>query len=788
MNDKAEESKLQYIFDELIKSNISVLTPEVHVELSNDAVYLEKLQTHNETQINEMKLLIMICNILYNRTDLLVLPVEDGVYDLLLEAYKKYDPNFQVGSAVVQFRSVAEEMNPEIKNIVSPFVKLPKVERDEIRQDIFNKLSSYDGPDKLNKYDTYINPFIPTSDQFISKREHNTEHHHPDLVGTLDKAKFVTDQEAIEAGVYNDSNVSILERDFFQKHIDKGIINPNDDIEMILELKYDGVSVEADCGRTVLSARSRGDTGAGKASDMTPILKGYQFHQNNGIISDDNPIGVKFEAIMTKSALHKFNQLRNSSYANCRTAIVGLFGSSDAYKYRDLITLVPLAIDRSQIPEISNRMEEIEFANRLFRSHGEPLRYMYIHGNVQQLLYQIKKFAEEAFSFRDYVDFMFDGIVVSYLDEGIRAKLGRENYINKYSMAVKFNPLSKLTMFLGYTYEVGQDGRIVPMIHYNPVEFFGTIHTKSTGSGYARFKQLNLKIGDIIKVTYVNDVMPYVNSIDCDHNRKNKNPVEEFASVCPICGSDLIIGKSGKTVYCCNPNCDGIVITRLSNMLQKMNIKGFADSTIKALGIRSFTDLMNLDMTTVANIIGPVNAANLFECIDKIKNGNIPDYILIGSLGFTGVASATWKSIFENISLKDLVDKIKTDPNNTCGFLNSINGIGPTTSNSIISDYKIFANDIDYIINNCKYTDTISQFNSNTNRKQIRFTGCRNLQLSEQLCNLGYDADGNASVTKKTDILLVPYEGFSSNKTSKVSDHCQIVPIQDFISDMEKYL
>ena len=103
MNDKAEESKLQYIFDELIKSNISVLTPEVHVELSNDAVYLEKLQTHNETQINEMKLLIMICNILYNRTDLLVLPVEDGVYDLLLEAYKKYDPNVQVGSAVVQF-------------------------------------------------------------------------------------------------------------------------------------------------------------------------------------------------------------------------------------------------------------------------------------------------------------------------------------------------------------------------------------------------------------------------------------------------------------------------------------------------------------------------------------------------------------------------------------------------------------------------------------------------------------------------------------------------------------
>jgi NAD-dependent DNA ligase len=275
-------------------------------------------------------------------------------------------------------------------------------------------------------------------------------------------------------GVFGDSDVSVLERDFFQKHIAAGIINPTDDIEMVLELKYDGISIEADCSDEVISARSRGDTGIGVASDMTPILAGYKFPQHCGIL--DRTIGVKFEAIMTKSDLYRFNLLRGTTYANCRTAIIGLFGASDANKYRDLITLVPLAVDREQVPEIHNRIEEIEFANRLFRKNGEPLRYMYIHGNVNELLYQIKKFADEAYAFRDYVDFMFDGIVVSYLDENIRAKLGRKNFINKYSMAVKFNPETKLTYFTGYTFEVGQDGRICPMIHYNPIEFFGTIH------------------------------------------------------------------------------------------------------------------------------------------------------------------------------------------------------------------------------------------------------------------------------------------------------------------------
>lgn len=784
LKDIDEAKHLEFIFNELIKSNISVLTPQVSRELSEEAFRLEQIQNHNETQIREMKYLIMICNVLYNRSDMLVLPVEDGVYDLLLEAYKKYDPNFQVGSAVVQLRSVAEEMNPRIKEIVCPFVKVPKVERDEMRQAVFDRLSSFD-QHKLNSKDFLINPFIRVNQSDISKREHNTKHNHPELVGTLDKVKFVTDQEAIDVGSYNDANVKILERDFFQKHIERGIINPNQDIEMILELKYDGISVEADCNRQVISARSRGDTGIGEASDMTPILEGYQFHHNTII---NNPIGIKFEAIMTKSALYKYNQLRNTSYANCRTAIIGLFGSSDAYKYRDLITLIPLAVDRSQVPQITNRMEEIEFCNSLFRSNGEPLRYMYIHGNVQQLLYQIKKFVEEAYVFRDYVDFMFDGVVVSYLDENIRAKLGRENYINKYSIAVKFNPLSKLTMFNGYTYEVGQDGRICPMIHYNPVEFFGTIHTKSTGSGLSRFNELKLKIGDIIKVTYVNDVMPYVTSIDCEQNRNNPNPYEQFPTTCPICGSELVVSETGKTAICPNMDCDGKVISRMANMLQKMNIKGFAESTIRSLKVRTFYDLMHLTYDKVAIEIGPVNASNLIEAIYRIKNGNISDYIIVGALGFSGIAATTWKTIFETISLKSLVEKLERDPDSVALYLSKIHGIGIRTANIIVSEYQYFRQDLLYIIQTCNYRDTQNDIVSMGNLKQIRFSGCRNLQLTEQLSNLGYDISGDAGVTKKTDILLIPYAGYSSNKVSKVGEQCQIVPIDEFKSDMQKYL
>ena len=116
--------------------------------------------------------------------------------------------------------------------------------------------------------------------------------------------------------------------------INEGIITPDQELEMVIELKYDGISVEADCTDQVLSARTRGDTGIGQASDITPLLYGYKFLRNE--VLKDREVGVKFEAIMTKTNLQRFNFDRQRSYVNCRSAIVGLFGASDGYKYRDM--------------------------------------------------------------------------------------------------------------------------------------------------------------------------------------------------------------------------------------------------------------------------------------------------------------------------------------------------------------------------------------------------------------------------------------------------------------------
>ena len=784
---------INQMFDALMKGDASVLITDNIRLLNEEALRLMSISELNSDQVEELKKIIMICNVLYNRTDMTVLPIEDGFYDLLLEKYKTYDPNFQVGSAVVEFRNFIENDLDQQTKVAKCPISFDHPQRDEIHQAVFDEIMRKGKP-ILNKYD-FARKMVSFDDKYISKRTHNTQHNHPSLVGTLDKAKFVLNQDAINAGVFNDDNVKVLERDFFQDHIKKGIIHPNQEIGVVVELKYDGISVEADCNLEVQSARTRGDTGIGEAADITPILKGYRFKHAGPLIGDD-PIGIKFEAIMTNSNLAKFNQLRGRSYANCRSAIVGLFGSSDAYLYRDLITLVPLAIDREQVKDRTDftnmdRLTEIILLNNLFTSHGQPLRYCYFSGTVPEILYMIKVFWDEAKVAREYLDFMYDGIVVSYVDDNIRQTLGRKNYINKYSMAVKFDPLEKQTIFRGYTYEVGQHGNITPMIHYDPVEFLGTIHTKSTGSSLNRFKDLGLKYGDYINVKYVNDVMPYVSRVECDHNRNNSNPAISIIDKCPICGADLVVSDSGKSLLCPNMNCQGRSLQRMTNMFAKMNLKGFADATFKALGRSHLYELVNISSNELREKLGEVDSMTFLEALNYITHEPQKDYIVLGALGFTSIAHKKWQSILQYITLRDLYNLYQS-----CSNLDefrmmlqrTIPNIGDVTCNTITNEWKFFEKDIEFILNNFNLINSYGV--SNEGKLQIRFSGIRNKQLSEQLSTNGYDADDSGSVTKNTDILLIPYEGFSSSKVTKAqkNPNTKIIPIQDFIDNMDKYL
>lgn len=760
--------KLQYIYDEIRNGNIRVIDFENKVFLNDVATRLLNLKELSPNDVQELDLLIRISNDIYHNTnnDSLV-PIDDGVYDLLMVLISKYMKDYQVGSDDIIFENIYQNIT-ENNNIElsCPVLRIPEREDNFYYDDILHNRDFIDR-------DFFVTPVTRIKE--LERRVVNTPHMYPDLVGTLDKCKFVLNSQARELGVFDEPNVRIFERDFIQRHIEQGIIAPNEKFYMIAELKYDGTSVEAEVSDHVISARSRGDTNNDVATDLTPILQGYRFPKAEGIV--DEVLGMKFEAIITNYNLYRLGLAQGKVYKNARNAIAGILGSNNGYLYRDYITLVPLDYHNE-----SNINKEIrnQVMNTFFTS-GVDLKYSILYGNYREILFQVKRFVEEAEALRPYMPFLYDGVVITYLDEDKIKALGRENSVNKYSMAIKFNPMKHQTTFLGYTYTIGQSGVVTPMIHYNPVEFYGGIHTKSSGHSYKRFNELGLRKGDLIDVTYTNDVMPYVTKPDIEPNRENPNPIEEFPTTCPCCGTPLIF--TDKSAICPNIECEERNNARMENMLDKLQLKDFAGERLQSIGKYSLTELMDLTVDDV-KFLGEINSQKFVSRMNELKTKPIYDYQIVGALGFTGIAQEKWKLILSNFPLSYLIDNYDND--NFVSTLVAIKGIGPSTAETIKNEMWFFIKDLTRII---EMKNVIPSYgNKNDNSKVIRFTGFRDKALVERLNSMGIDA-GEGAVTKKTNILLVPCEGFTSTKTIKAEkDNIMIVPVDEFITNMDKYL
>jgi NAD-dependent DNA ligase len=763
----------------------------------NDAVgRILKADKMTENDIRQLRSLINIFNIIYNNSPNEDVLIDDGIYDMLVTKLMNLTGETVPGAPVVDFKDNTEKQSDK-KEPFCPVRFFDKDEREEHTQ-YYGYLLNNDTA-AVDRYDRFYGTYYPNSKNIryspvrfntdIAKRTHTAEHGDSTLVGTLDKCKFVFVNDAVEAGVdLNDPKIKILERDFFAEHIKNGIIDPNEDIEVIISLKYDGCSIEADCSNMVLGARSRGDTGIGLASDMTPILKGYGFPR--GIDTYPDYFNIKFEAIMTYENLARYNAARGYNYANCRSAINGLFGASDAWKYRDLITLVPLDMSyNSAVRDVieddyygRERVGEIAFLNSFYVNHNIPYICTVENGNYRTVLWLIRKFLQEAEYARDFMGFMYDGIVVEYASTAIRKKLGRKGYINQFAMAVKFNPLKKQTIFRYYTFSVGKDRSITPKAHYDPVEFMGTIQPNSSVHSYANFMELGLKPGDIIDVTYVNDVMAQVSKKDIEANAHNPNEPFPFPTVCPICGAPITISESGKSAYCTNARCDGAKISRMVDTLAKLGFEGFAEESVKTIGIYSISEL--LESKPEQWNLGEADTDSLLHQLHDFMCKDVYDFEYMGALGFTNTGTEKWKKILSVYSMDDIMAYYSYEPiDEFMSIMRHIPGIGPKTIEIIANEFGYFYNDVRFGID-CL---NLVQSKGMSKQKTIRYTGFRNPQLAEQLNSMGYDAK-DGSVTKSTDILLVPYTGFQSSKVAKAGPTTRIIAVDDFMANMDEYL
>ena len=264
---------------------------------------------NNPQLLQDLVDIITIGNIIYNYSDRDVMAIDDGIYDLLVVKLQKIDySKFNPGAKPVTINKSNDKIID--KDLIRPIAYMGEEDIGKLNDSLYPEILNYNKPFDPRCY-LYRPFYIEDDNRNVSKRLRNVSHNYPDLVGTLEKCKFVLDCQAKEAGAYEEPNVKIFERDFMVPLLMNGVINSTDDITMIGTLKYDGISIEADVTDHVISARTRGDTDMNIASDLTPILEGYRFPNAEDIIEE--PIGMKFEAIVRYDDLGKMNEIFGST-------------------------------------------------------------------------------------------------------------------------------------------------------------------------------------------------------------------------------------------------------------------------------------------------------------------------------------------------------------------------------------------------------------------------------------------------------------------------------------------
>lgn len=742
-----EYKNFQNMFKKLITSRNPNLSNEDKFTINN---LVDCCISQNNIPLeyqNSIICVLKICNVIYNNAPNVLSPLNDEKYDQIIVLCRKLGIQYPIGSIKVDFNSnYLEEGKISVgnKKYINDKLEIVQLIPSVKSYNFFPKLAKNMTPPQKEDFIIYHDYSL------VEKRERNVTSNYK-LCGTLNKCKYVTINDAIEDFEEGIGTVSIFEKDFLNKHINEGIVNPNS-IELILSLKYDGFSIENEVqGDTIIQSCTRGDISTGQAVDMTPIFGGMKFSRAKGLT---DKFAIKFEYIITNYNMELIRKNFGKEYVNNRNAVSGLMGGLDAKLYRDYLTPIPLESSLDM-----DRGKEIEFLN-LHYTKGIDFKHVYIKGNRHQVLNIIKQFVKETDELRNYMPFMIDGIVVEYRDSEIRKKLGVKNSVPQYATAIKFDPMKKVSTFKYYKFTVGSDGRITPMAYFEPVDFLGATHSFTTAHSYERFKELNLKPGDKVMLSLVNDVILYITKAPYEYqDLHNPNPVIEFPETCPSCHSPIKFSDTDRIAYCPNMDCPERIINRLGNMIKKLGVRDFSTETIRNLNVKSFYELYNFDDEQAKNILGPVRSVQLKDALTFIaESGNICDYQIFGSIGFSHIAEKTWRIILKHHSAFDILD------GKDISDITQIKGIGKSIVKTIQRELPYFKNDLLFIFKTFLYKNTTG---NNEERPEITFTGIRDSNLIALAAQCGYEF--NENLTNNTEILIVPFIGFSeSGKVRRV--------------------
>ncbi len=483
------------------------------------------------------------------------------------------------------------------------------------------------------------------------------EKEHPEFVTPDSPSQRVGGSAKREAGVLVRHNVPMLSlQDVFSKEevfefvadMQKQLQDP----EFVVEYKIDGLSLVLRYEDGLLKlAETRGD-GINFGEDVTANARVIKDVKKK--LKQPLPyLEIRGEVYMTNADFERVNERQELAgkrvFANPRNCAAGTL--------RQLDTAVTK--ERGLSMFVFNIQQE---SGGDFKTHTQGYEYLKKQGIPVIQDYRICHTAQEVWEAvcaigenRGNLPYDIDGAVVKLNSLADRRKLGATSKVPRWAVAYKYPPEEKIAKILDIEVSVGRTGRITPTAIFEPVRLCGTTVSRATLHNQDFIDQLDVGIGDYVKVYKSGEIIPKIREVV---KERRDDHVQRFhlPEICPVCGTKTVREKDTADIKCPSPNCPSQVERRIINFVSRdaMDIKGFGSVYIEDLVrrgfIRDIADIFVLkehrtQMIEEGLIGKEKNTDKLLDAIEGAKQRDA--YQLLTGFGIPNVGKAAAKAVMK---------------------------------------------------------------------------------------------------------------------------------------------
>ena len=472
------------------------------------------------------------------------------------------------------------------------------------------------------------------------------------------------------------------------------------DVEIVCELKYDGLSISLWYENGVLTkALTRGD--GVKGDNVVENIRTIAGIPQRIGDEERGFVELRGEVLLPWAAFEKLNKEREEQeealFANPRNAASGTLKLQDpnevAKRGLDCYLYYMLGED---LPA-QTHYERLEIAKKWGFNISDAVKVC--HG-LDEVMEYIAYWDTE----RKNLPVATDGIVLKVNDLATQEELGYTAKSPRWAIAYKFPAEKQLTRLNSITYQVGRTGVVTPVANLEAVQLSGTIVQRATLHNEDFIRQLDIREGDMVWVEKGGEIIPKVVGREAPlsgsledgasaYSLEVKGEEYTFPTNCPECGAKLV-RVEGEAAWRC-PNeagCPPQIKGKMEHFVSRkaMNIDGLGSETIDLLYsqglLKNIADIYILTQEDIAKQerMGEKSAQNMLAGIETSKQ--VPWARVLFALGIRMVGETTAKKIAKRFPSIDQLQWATEEQ------LTSIDDVGEQIAKNVIAYFNDLGN------------------------------------------------------------------------------------------------